>query len=196
MVWQGKRALVLVDGPNLRWSARRAWGYRCLNVDIRGLAETLCQRHGLELVQVRFYQGLAAASHAPVRRLREVRELADRRRQGVRIFAHEIYHGHEKGVDVHIALDAVRLSARGAFDAVVLLSVDRDFADLPSVASGASFAVAYLPDDESALCAVRGLGRFARMPITRAMYDAHLDVSRCRVAEDWRGVAVARGAER
>jgi hypothetical protein len=53
-----KRAIAFVDGQNLFYSARSAFGYSFPNYDPVALARTICARQGWELQQVRFYTGV------------------------------------------------------------------------------------------------------------------------------------------
>lgn len=57
-----KRAIVFVDGQNLFYGAKIAFGYPFPNYDILSLATTLCQQHGWQLGEVRFYTGIPDAT--------------------------------------------------------------------------------------------------------------------------------------
>lgn len=62
-------------------------------------------------------------THRPVRYQRETINLPD----GTR---HESVIGHEKGIDVRLALDAVRLARQGSLDVALMFSQDSDLAEV------------------------------------------------------------------
>lgn len=53
-----KRAVAFVDGQNLFYAAREAFGYTYPNYDASALARYLCEGRGWTLTQVRFYTGI------------------------------------------------------------------------------------------------------------------------------------------
>lgn len=57
-----KRTVVFVDGQNLFYGAKIAFGYLFPNYDILPLATTLCQQHGWQLTEARFYTGIPDAT--------------------------------------------------------------------------------------------------------------------------------------
>ena len=56
-----KRAIAFVDGQNLFYSARSAFGYSFPNYDPLALARAICVLQGWNLQQVRFYTGIPDA---------------------------------------------------------------------------------------------------------------------------------------
>lgn len=56
-----KRAVAFVDGQNLFYAARNAFGYTFPNYDVSALATTVCQQQNWHLAQVRFYTGVPDA---------------------------------------------------------------------------------------------------------------------------------------
>ena len=53
-----KRAVAFVDGQNLYFAAREAFGYTYPNYDVKALAQALCTPKGWELTEVHFYTGV------------------------------------------------------------------------------------------------------------------------------------------
>ncbi len=143
-----RRAVAFFDGQNLFHAAREAFGYRYPNYDPIALAHAICAGKGWMPTQVRFYTGvpdrndnafwcqfwdakLAALGtrpnvHVYRRKLRyQVRtfELPDGSFHSERI-------GHEKGIDVRIALDIVRLAETRQFDVGLIFSQDQDLSEV------------------------------------------------------------------
>lgn len=144
----GRRTVAFFDGQNLFHAAREAFGYRFPNYDPIALAQAICTNQSWDLEQVRFYTGvpdqndnvfwcqfwdakLAALGtranvHIYRRKLRyQVRtfKLADGSQHAERI-------GHEKGIDVRIALDIVRLAETRKFDVGLIFSQDQDLSEV------------------------------------------------------------------
>ena len=53
-----KRVIAFIDGQNLLYAARNAFGYAYPNYDPQALAEKICQQQGWNLQQVKFYTGV------------------------------------------------------------------------------------------------------------------------------------------
>lgn len=138
-------AVVFVDGQNLAHSLRRAFGVKLTNFDLVGLAHYVCSQNGWDLAEVRFYTGLPSKEHEPgphsqtARRLSQLGRLPNvytwSRRLSYAPKTTECKCGHkttrivgrEKGVDLRIALDAVRLAVQGQMDVAVFFTQDQDF---------------------------------------------------------------------
>ena len=89
--------------------------------------------------------------------------------------------GEEKGVDIRMALDVIRMAHRGDYDVAVIVSQDQDFSEVAEeirvIAQERSrwikVASAYplSPTTRNR----RGINRTDWLPISRAMYDGCLD---------------------
>ena len=53
-----KKAVVFVDGQNLFYATKNAFGYAYPNYDVKLLAEKICLNQGWSLQQIRFYTGM------------------------------------------------------------------------------------------------------------------------------------------
>jgi hypothetical protein len=53
-----KRAVAFIDGQNLFYAAKDAFGYNFPNYDILALSSKICQAKNWNLFQVRFYTGV------------------------------------------------------------------------------------------------------------------------------------------
>jgi uncharacterized LabA/DUF88 family protein len=140
------RAAVFVDGQNLFYAAKDAFGYRFPNYDVATLANRLCADHGWTLNQIRFYTGVPDATDDAFWNHFWNHKLAHMGRAGVHVFSRPLRYrnqtvklpdgsattvlvGQEKGVDIRLALDLVRLAADGQYDVGLILSQDQDLTE-------------------------------------------------------------------
>ena len=193
-----KRAAVFIDGQNLFHSVRAAFGYTYPNYDVLGLARTLCAAGGWTLVRTKFYTGIPDAADDPFWHTFWSGKLAVMGRQGVSVFSrslryqntvirwpdgsvHTILTGEEKGVDVRIALDVIRMAHRNEYDVAAVLSQDQDLSEVADEIR----AIAHEQDRWIKMaCAFpwspasrnrRGISKTDWIRIDRAMHDACLD---------------------
>jgi len=139
-----KRAITFVDGQNLYRCVKDVFGYSYPNYDVIKLSTEICNHEGWNLQQVRFYTGIPA--HADDQRWKKFwdKKLAIMGRRGVVLYKRELrYHektmtipdygeytylvGREKGIDIRIALDAIRLFREDKYDVILIFSQDQDF---------------------------------------------------------------------
>jgi uncharacterized LabA/DUF88 family protein len=142
-----KRAIAFIDGQNLFHAAREAFGYTYPNFDPKKLARATCDDQGWQLQQVRFYSGIPDSRDDPFWNHFWTGKLAQMGRQSIYSYTrslryrnqtvnlpdgrqHSYLAGHEKGIDVRIALDVVGLALDNAFDVAVLFSQDQDLAEI------------------------------------------------------------------
>ncbi len=140
------RAIVFIDGQNLFYSAKDAFGCGFPNYDVTALAQRLCADQGWTLSQVRFYTGVPDVSDKPFWSHFWTHKLAQMGREGVHVFSrplryrnqtvilpdgteHTVLVGQEKGVDVRLALDLVRLASDRHYDVALILSQDQDLTE-------------------------------------------------------------------
>jgi len=135
-----------VDGQNLFHAAREAFGYTYPNYDVLALATAVSERQGWDLVQVRFYTGIPDPSDDPFWNAFWSAKLAVMGRQGIHLFSrtlryrnrivhlpdgtqHTFLAGEEKGIDVRIALDIIRLAHGNEYDVALVFSQDQDLSE-------------------------------------------------------------------
>jgi hypothetical protein len=128
-----KRTVAFMDGQNLFHSVRESFGYTYPNFDVLALAKTICASQGWELAQVRFYTGIPDPSDDGFWNHFWVVKLRVMSWQGVRVFSrplryrnrrvrlpdgteHTYLAGEEKGIDVRIALDVIRMAHHQEMD--------------------------------------------------------------------------------
>jgi uncharacterized LabA/DUF88 family protein len=193
-----KRTVVFIDGQNLFHAAREAFGYIFPNYDVRALAEHVCRARGWQLASVRFYTGVPDATDDPAWNHFWSGKLAVMGRQAVVVYSrslryrnkrvrlpngteHTYLAGEEKGIDVRIAIDVIRMAHRGECDVALIFSQDQD---LSEVAAEIRAIAAEQQRWIKVACAFplsptthnrRGINGTDWIPIDRATYDACLD---------------------
>jgi hypothetical protein len=142
-----KRAVAFIDGQNLFHAGRESFGYPYPSYDVSALAMAVCQGQGWALSQTRFYTGIPDPTDDPFWHGFWSAKLSVMGRQGVHIFSrslryrnrvvnlpdgtkHTFLAGEEKGIDVRIALDIIRLAHRQEFDVALIFSQDQDLSEV------------------------------------------------------------------
>jgi uncharacterized LabA/DUF88 family protein len=142
-----KRAVAFVDGQNLFYGTKHASGYTFPNYDVVSLANAVCHAQNWMLAQVRFYTGVPDAMDEPVWNHFWTSKLAQMGRQNVFVFSralryrnqtvrlpngqkHTFLGGQEKGIDVRLALDVVRLGYHKTYDVALVFSQDQDLSEV------------------------------------------------------------------
>lgn len=193
-----KRTVAFVDGQNLFHAAKAAFGYTYPNFDPVKLAETVSISRQWNCVGVRFYTGVPDAADNAFWNHFWTAKGAQMGRQGVEVFTRPLryrnrkvvlpdgsYHtflvGDEKGIDVRIALDVIRLAHQAFYDVALVFSQDQDLSEVADeirtiareqdrwikIAS----AYPYSPTTRNA----RGINKTDWIRIDRATYDQCLD---------------------
>lgn len=142
-----KRAVVFIDGQNLYRSAKEAFGYSYPNYDVKLLSEKICSEQGWEINEIRFYTGVPNLQDDTFWHNFWNKKLVNMGQRGVNIFSRSLRYrnqtvklpdgtnytflvGQEKGIDVRIALDIIRLAHEKAFDICLVLSQDQDLSEV------------------------------------------------------------------
>jgi uncharacterized LabA/DUF88 family protein len=193
-----KRAVTFVDGQNLFHAVRESFGYNFPNYDVLALSRLICRRAHWSLAEARFYTGIPDPVANPVWHHFWSAKLSQFGRHGVNVFTrplryrnrvvrlpdgatHTFLTWEEKGIDVRIALDVIRLAHRNEYDVAMLFSQDQDLSEVAEeirviareqrrwikVASAFPFS----PTTRNR----RGVDRTDWIKIDRATYDACLD---------------------
>ncbi len=138
-----KRTIAFVDGQNLFYAVKKAFGYTYPNYDVAKLAEAICDKMGWNLTDIYFYTGIPSLQDKPLWSKFWTKKLAVMGTQGIHVFSRELHYrnqtlvlpdgqtrtllvGQEKGVDVRIALDTVRLARGRNYDVGLIFSQDQD----------------------------------------------------------------------
>jgi uncharacterized LabA/DUF88 family protein len=193
-----KRTIAFIDGQNLFHAAREAFGYSYPNYDVRLLASTLCAKMSWDLEQVRFYTGVPDASDDSSWYAFWMRKLAMMGRQSIVTYArplryrirtvrlpdsseHSYLAGEEKGIDVRIALDIIRMAHQKEYDVALLFSQDQDLSEVADEIRTISrmqkrwIKIASAFPWSASSKNKRGVNSTDWIPIDRVTYEACLD---------------------
>jgi uncharacterized LabA/DUF88 family protein len=193
-----RRAVAFIDGQNLFHAARAAFGYTYPSYDVAALCRTLCRRQGWHLKQVRFYTGIPEPADDHFWNRFCSAKLGSMGHQGVYVFTRPLRYrtktinlpdgttysflsGEEKGIDVRIALDIVRMAYRAEYDVVLILSQDQDLAEVAQEIRTIAReqhrwikAASAFPQGDGKMSR-RGVDKTDWIRIDRATYDSCLD---------------------
>jgi uncharacterized LabA/DUF88 family protein len=142
-----KRAIAFVDGQNLYHAAKQAFGFTFPNYDVLALAKTVCAAQGWTLSQARFYTGVPHASDNKAWNSFWAAKLLAMSRAGVYVYSrplryrnqrvqlpggreHTFLAAEEKGIDVRISLDIIRLGHAKNYDVAIVFSQDQDLSEV------------------------------------------------------------------
>ena len=201
-----KKAVVFVDGQCLYRGVKDAFGYIYPNYDIKKLSETICSSKGWDLVQIRFYTGVPDAQDNVFWNTFWNNKLASMGQVGIKVYSrplrynnekiklpngniHTFLVGREKGIDIRIALDIIRLAHQKAYDVALVFSQDQDLSEVADeirvisteqkrwirIASAFPVSPTYTNS--------RGINKTEWIKIDRQAYDACID------PRDYRGSA-------
>ena len=142
-----KRVIAFLDGQKLFHAVREAFGYSYPNYDARKLVERVCANKGWIVEEVRFYTGVPDLSDNPTWNHFWAHKLAMLGRQGVKSYSRPLrYHNRrirlpngtehtylaaeEKGIDVRIAIDIIRMAHHKRYDIALIFSQDQDLSEV------------------------------------------------------------------
>jgi len=142
-----KRTAVFIDGQNLFRSAKEAFGYFYPNYDVKLLSEKICFDQGWQINEIRFYTGVPDLRDDGFWHNFWNKKLVSMGQRGVTIFSRALRYrnqtvklpdgtnytflvGQEKGIDVRIALDIIRLAHEQVFDVCLVFSQDQDLSEV------------------------------------------------------------------
>ena len=193
-----KRAVSFFDGQNLYRHAKDAFGHHHPNYDPRRLADAVCAELGWINRGVRFYTGVPSARTTPMWHGYWTRRLTAMRRAGIAVTTrplryrvesirlpdgsvHELLVQREKGIDLRLGLDVVRMARNAEMDVAVLFSQDQDLAEVALEVRDIARStnrwlkiVSAFPYGPNAT-ASRGVDRTDWFRMTRELYDSCLD---------------------
>lgn len=185
-----KRAVAFFDGQNLYHHAKAAFGHHHPNYDPVKLCDAVCAAHGWVNHGVRFYTGVPSAERQPEWGRYWSNRLLSMRRAGIAVTDRPLRYdrdpaepdkGVEKGIDVRIALDVIRLAYSGQYDVALIFSQDQDLAevadDIREIArsTGRWIKAACAFPAGPAATSSRGLAKTDWFRMDRVFYDRCLD---------------------
>jgi uncharacterized LabA/DUF88 family protein len=205
-----KRTIFFVDGQNLYHSVRESFGYTYPNYDVKSLPRSLCQKRGWNLIQTRFYTGVPDQSDDSFWNYFWTHKLAMLGRQGVVVYSRSLRYrnrpvklpdgtdysflaAEEKGIDVRIAIDIIRMAHHNEYDVALILSQDQDLSEVDSeirtiaheqnrwIKVACAFPLSPTTRNR------RGIEKTDWVPIERATYDSCIDRRDYRVKDSGKG---------
>jgi len=193
-----KRTVAFIDGQNLFYAAKEAFGYRYPNYEPVALVNQVCTAQAWQVTRVQFYTGIPDKMDNPFWNHFWTSKLAIMGKKGVRIFSRSLRYrnqtvvlpdgsnftflvAQEKGVDVRMALDIVRLARQNAYDVALIFSQDQDLTEaveeVKQIALSQNrwikMASAYPLSPTSRNR--RGIDKTDWLPIDRPTYDSCID---------------------
>lgn len=137
--------MAFIDGQNLYHAAKSAFRCRFPNYDAQALVQNICDTRQWKLTEVRFYTGIPTMRDDRAWHEFWSRKLAAMGKRGIIVFSRPLrYHtetitfggkrhtflsAEEKGVDVRLALDVIRLAHRKTYDVALIFSQDQDLSE-------------------------------------------------------------------
>jgi len=164
---------------------------------VLALSQAVCAQRGWTLKQVRFYTGIPDQQDDAKWHYFWSGKLAVMGRQGVVIYSRPLrYHnvqirlsgktytqlvGREKGIDVRIALDVIRLAHHRDYDVAVIFSQDQDLSEVAeeirvvSAEQDRWIRIASAYPSSPTITNSRGINKTDWIKIDRTTYDQCLD---------------------
>ena len=201
-----KRAFAFVDGQNLFYAVKKAFGYGWPNYDPLALAKAACESKGWVLHQTWFYTGVPNIKDDRRWNYFWAAKLASMGKRGIRTYSRHLRYrnqtvhlpggatttilvGQEKGIDIRIALDVVRMARENQYDVALIFSQDQDLSEVADEVRSISIAqdrwiklacaFPVSPTYEN----VRGIHKTDWIEIDRSTYDACLDPNDYRLKQ-------------
>lgn len=201
-----KRTIAYIDGQNLYHSVRESFGYTYPDYDVKSLFQSICQKKSWELTQVRFYTGVPDKSDDPFWNHFGMAKLRVLSWQKVQIYSRPLRYrnrviklpdgieysflaGEEKGIDVRIAIDVIRMAHHNEYDVALIFSQDQDLSEVASEIRTicreqnrwikVACAFPFSPTTRNR----RGIEKTDWVPIDRATYDSCIDRRDYRVKD-------------
>lgn len=193
-----KRTIAFVDGQNLFYAAKYAFGCGWPNYDVDKLARSLCAQQGWQCDDIRFYTGVpephdhnfwnqfwnAKLAAMGTRGVKVFRRALRYRNQSVKLpggDTHSFLVAQEKGIDIRIALDIVHAVRANLCDVALVFSQDQDLSEVAdevraiSADQGRWFKIASAYPFSPTTTNKRGINKTDWIRIDRATYDACID---------------------
>ena len=136
-----KRAVSFFDGQNLFHHAKAAFGHHHPNYDPINLTAAIAYEEAWTTEQVRFYTGVPDVNHDRRWHAYWTRRLAAMKRRGVEVTSRRLRYSREtivledgssktvevpreKGIDLRLGLDVVRMARNNQLDVALIFSQD------------------------------------------------------------------------
>ncbi|HEX9745203.1 MAG TPA: NYN domain-containing protein [bacterium] len=124
-----KRCYAFFDGQNLYHSARKVFGCAWPDYDPLLLSAKVCRDKDWNLIKVLFYTGIPDRHENPFWNRFWVNKLAAMGTRGVRTYSRTVKNNREKGIDLRLEIDVVRMAITNQYDVALIFSQDQDFTE-------------------------------------------------------------------
>ena len=142
-----KRVIAFFDGQNLYHSAKEAFGHFYPKYDPAALAKRICTIEGWKIDKVHFYTGIPDENDDFFWHHFWKAKLASMGKCGIQTYSRPLRYrfqtvklpdgggatilvGQEKGIDIRIALDIVRMARLNIYDIALIFSQDQDLSEV------------------------------------------------------------------
>lgn len=191
------RAIAFIDGQNLYRAAKDAFGYHVPNYGFPQLALKVCRLQSWVPKEIRFYTGIPEHAEDPHWHQFWSNKLRRMGWQGVKVFSRPLRYrdelvtllgaqttvriAREKGIDVRIAIDVIRLALNREYDVALIFSQDQDFMEVADEVheianeQGRKIRVACAFPVSAAAPNNRGINNTEWIKLDKALYDLCLD---------------------
>ncbi|MBF0550058.1 MAG: NYN domain-containing protein [Deltaproteobacteria bacterium] len=191
------RVIAFVDGQNLFHAVREAFGYTYPNYDVKKLAQAVCKKEGWRLVQTRFYTGVPnSADNKPWHHFWANKLAIMHQVKNAFVYTRPLRYtekdiiltdgsvvkariGEEKGIDVRIAIDIIRLAHQQVFDIALVFSQDQDLSEVAEeirVISREQNRWIKIASSFPEAPQQRGINKTDWVPFDKLLYDVCLDL--------------------
>lgn len=193
-----KRVFAFFDGQNLYHCAKTAFGHTFPNYAPRALSQKVCSLKGWNLEEVHFYTGVPDFGDDATWNHFWTSKLAVMGTRSIHTFSRPLRYrnrtltlpdgkeysflvGQEKGIDIRIALDVVRMARAKEYDVALIFSQDQDLSEVAdevkriSIEQNRWIKVACAFPSSPTSINRRGINGTDWIPVDRASYDACLD---------------------
>ena len=192
-----KKTIAFIDGQNLFYAVKNDFDCKYPNYDPKKLAHRVCEKQGWRLIKTCFYTGVPKSKHNQFWHDFWAKKITKLKAQkNVFVFSRYIHQrklkfqcqhcdqesifsrGDEKGIDIRIAIDAIRAVLRSECDVILLFSQDQDLGEvaneIKAIAKeqGKFIKVACaFPANSSQ----RGINKTDWIPFDKNLYDQCID---------------------
>lgn len=193
-----KRTIAFIDGQNLFHAAKQVFSYKHPNYDPALLAQGVCTTKGWNLCDTYFYTGIPDKDDNPFWNHYWSAKLAVMGTREVKTYSRPLKYrsktitlpdgntiiarvGQEKGIDIRLALDVVRLALENQYDVALIFSQDQDLSEVAeevrkiSLQQDRWIKVACAFPISSSCKNRQGIYKTDWIPVDQALYDACCD---------------------
>jgi len=142
------RVITFFDGQNLYHSVKKVFGYYYPNYNIQKLSQLICNQNDWRLIESRFYTGIPKNKDNNFwHSFWNLKLGSMRRKKDIFVYSRSLRYiykniqypngqeekilvGDEKGIDVRIAIDIIRLAHKNKYDIALIFSQDQDLSEV------------------------------------------------------------------